>query len=369
MAIDLKSIREKVEAGLRLSREEGVHLMTSPDLLEIGAIANIVRRRKNGNRAHYIVNAHINHTNICVNKCRFCAFQRGAEEEGAYAMNLQKVMEEAKAGWAPGVSEFHIVGGLHPELPYSYYRGMIAALHQAYPDVHLQAFTAVEIDYFAQIGGMGMEETLRDLKEAGLGSLPGGGAEIFDPVIRKKICPDKISGERWLAVHEAAHRMGMRSNATMLYGHIESPEHRIDHLLKLRELQDRTGGFLTFIPLAFHPINTDFDDRHFTTGQLDIRMLAVSRLMLDNFDHIKAFWIMITPQISQMSLFFGADDVDGTVIEEKITNAAGAQSGKALTEARLVELIREAGFTPFRRDTLYNPAGFAPEREPAAVTA
>ncbi len=369
MAIDLKSIREKVEAGLRLSREEGVFLMTSPDLLDIGAIADIVRRRKNGDRAHYIVNAHINHTNICVNKCRFCAFQRGADEEGAYAMSLQKVMEEAKAGWAPGVSEFHIVGGLHPDLPYSYYRGMIASLHQAYPDVHLQAFTAVEIDYFTQIGGMGVEETLRDLKDAGLGSLPGGGAEIFDPVIRKKICPDKISGDRWLAVHEAAHRMGMRSNATMLYGHIESPGHRIDHLLRLREVQDRTGGFLTFIPLAFHPINTDFDDRHFTTGQLDIRMLAVSRLMLDNFDHIKAFWIMITPQISQMSLFFGADDVDGTVIEEKITNAAGAQSGKALTEARLVELIREAGFEPFRRDTLYHSAGAALGREPAVVSA
>lgn len=364
MAVNLKSIREKVEAGLRLSSEEGVFLMTAPDLLEIGAIANIVRRRKNGNRAHYIVNAHINHTNICVNQCRFCAFQRGADEEGAYTMSLQTVMEEAKAGYAPGVSEFHIVGGLHPDLPYGYYRGMIASLHQAYPDVHLQAFTAVEIDYFARIAGMGVEETLRDLKDAGLGSLPGGGAEIFDPVIRKKICPDKISGKRWLAVHEAAHRAGMRSNATMLYGHIESPEHRIDHLMQLRGLQDRTGGFLTFIPLAFHPVNTDFDNRHFTTGQLDIRMLAVSRLMLDNFDHIKAFWIMITPQISQLSLFFGADDVDGTVIEEKITNAAGAQSGKALTEARLVGLIREAGFEPFRRDTLYNPAA-APE--PASV--
>ncbi len=365
MAINLKNIREKVEAGLRLSFEDGVFLMTSPELLEIGAIANIVRRRKNGNRAHYIVNAHINHTNICVNQCRFCAFQRSADEEGAYAMSLQTVMEEAKAGWAPGVSEFHIVGGLHPDLPYSYYRDMIASLHQAYPDVHLQAFTAVEIDYFAEIAGMGIEETLRDLKDAGLGSLPGGGAEIFDPVIRKKICPDKISGERWLAVHEAAHRAGMRSNATMLYGHIESPENRIDHLIQLRALQGRTGGFLTFIPLAFHPVNTDFDDRHFTTGQLDIRMLAVSRLMLDNFDHIKAFWIMITPQISQMSLFFGADDVDGTVIEEKITNAAGAQSGKALTETRLVELIREAGFEPFRRDTLYNPV--ASTSEPVSV--
>ncbi|MBI5179455.1 MAG: aminofutalosine synthase MqnE [Nitrospinae bacterium] len=350
----MEEIRRKVEAGERLSFDDGLFLMNSPDLLSLGKLADTVRRRKNRNRAHYIVNSHINHTNICVNKCRFCAFQRAAGEEGAYTMALDEVMREAEKGYAPGISEFHIVGGLHPDLPYSYYREMIARLHETYPQVHLQAFTAVEIDYFARISGMGLREVLTDLKEAGLGSLPGGGAEIFAERTRQRICPDKISGGRWLEVMETAHGAGLRSNATMLYGHIESAEERIDHLVRLRELQDKTGGFMAFIPLAFHPLNTDLDDRQFTTGQLDIRMLAVSRLMLDNFDHIKAFWIMISPQISQLSLFFGADDIDGTVVEEKITNAAGAQSGKSLSVSRLEEMIREAGMEPVRRDTLYN---------------
>ncbi len=347
-------IRRKVGAGERLSFEEGVFLMNTPDILSVGELANIVRRRKNQNRAYYIVNSHINHTNICVNKCRFCAFQREAGEEGSYTMALDEVMREAEKGYAPGISEFHVVGGLHPDMPYSYYRDMVARLHQVYPQVHLQAFTAVEIDYLSRISGMGLREVLEDLKGVGLGSLPGGGAEIFAERTRKRICPDKISGDRWLEVMEVAHGIGLRSNATMLYGHIESVEERVGHLMRLRELQDKTGGFMAFIPLAFHPLNTDLEDRQFTSGQLDIRMLAVSRLMLDNFDHIKAFWIMISPAISQLSLFFGADDIDGTVVEEKITNAAGAQSGKSLTVPQLEDMIREAGMEPLRRDTLYN---------------
>jgi aminodeoxyfutalosine synthase len=354
MSITFDSIRRKVEAEERLTFDEGVFLMNAQDLLAIGKIANIARRRKNGNRAYYTINGHINHTNVCVNKCKFCAFQKEKGTPEAYTMGLEQIMSEAAKSYNPWISEYHIVGGLHPDLPYSYYREMISKLREAYPHVHLQAFTAVEIEYFSRISGMSIKETFMDMKNAGLGSLPGGGAEIFAERTRKRICPEKISGDKWLEVMETAHGIGLRSNATMLYGHIESVEERIDHLIRLRELQDKTGGFMTFIPLAFHPLNTDLNDRTFTSGQLDIRMLAVSRLMLDNFDHIKAFWIMISPAISQLSLFFGADDVDGTVIEEKITNAAGGQSGKSLTLAQLEGLIIEAGMEPVRRDTLYN---------------
>jgi aminodeoxyfutalosine synthase len=353
----LDIIKSRVENGRRLSFEDGLYLMNSPDLLAVGRMANIVRERKNGDKAYYIINGHINHTNVCVNRCRFCAFSREEGEEGAYTMSLEEVMRKAEECYSDAISEFHIVGGLHPELPYDYYRDIIARLHDRYPDTHLQVFTAVEIDYLSKISGKTIEETLKELKEAGLGSLPGGGAEIFNEDVRRKICPDKITGGEWLKVMETAHGLGIRSNATMLYGHIEKPEHRIEHLIKLRELQDRTGGFMAFIPLAFHPLNTAMDRIHFTTGQMDIRILALSRLMLDNFDHIKAFWIMISPEISQLSLSFGVDDVDGTVIEERITNAAGAQSGQAMAVDELERLIREAGRIPVRRDTLYNELG------------
>ncbi len=354
MATDLKSIRQKVEAGQRLSFDDGLCLMNTNDLLWLGETADIVRRRKNGKKAHYIINRHINHTNVCVNKCRFCAFQKEEGSDGAYTMELDEVMRKAQECYSDDIAEFHIVGGLHPDLPYSYYRQMIEKLHSRYPKAHLQAFTAVEIDYLSRISGMTLRETLEDLRSAGLGSLPGGGAEIFNGATRKKICPDKISGERWLEVMETAHGLGIRSNATMLYGHVESAEDRIDHLISLRELQDKTGGFMAFIPLAFHPLNTEIEEKRFTTGQMDLRMLAVSRLMLDNFDHIKAFWIMISPALSQLSLHFGVDDIDGTVIEEKITNSAGGQSGHDMPVESLEKMIREAGFLPVRRDTLYN---------------
>jgi len=348
-------IRSKVEAGERLDFEDGLFLMDSPDIVSIGELANIVRERKNGDKAYYIINRHINHTNVCLNECRFCAFQRQPDEPDAYAMSIEEVLQSAEENFSDDISEFHIVGGLNESLPYSYYRDVIARLSQKFPQVHLQAYTAVEIAYFAEISGMSTEEVLLDLKNAGLGSLPGGGAEIFSEEVRKKICPNKISGGKWLEVMEIAHTAGLKSNATMLYGHIETPEDRIDHLIKLRELQDKTGGFMAFIPLAFHPKNTALDERHFTTGQLDIRMLAVSRLMLDNFDHIKAFWIMISPPISQLALYFGADDIDGTVIEEKITHSAGARTGQSLTIGELESMIKEAGRAPVRRDTLYNP--------------
>ena len=261
------------------------------------------------------------------------------------------------------MSEFHIVGGLHPDLPFQYYLDMLNSLKNKYPDVHIQGFTAVEIEYLARMAGLSIKDILIRLREAGLGSLPGGGAEVFAERVRKKICPEKISGEKWLNVHKTAHQIGMRSNATMLYGHIETVEERVDHLIKLRGLQDETNGFMSFIPLAFHPKNTELDSISLspsgvigekTTGNLDLRVLAIARLMLDNFPHIKAFWIMVGPKLAQISLSFGVDDIDGTVVEEKITHSAGAETEQSLTKNELIRMIKEAGRIPVERDTLYN---------------
>ncbi|MBI4828821.1 MAG: aminofutalosine synthase MqnE [Nitrospinae bacterium] len=353
----LEPVARKVEAGQRLSFDDGLILDRTPDILGLGRLANIARERLNGDNAYFINNRHINHTNVCVNACRFCAFSTKAGEERAYTMDLDRVMEEARKFDGEHFSEFHIVGGLHPTLPYEYYVEMIRRLHERYPDTHLQAFTAVEIEYFARISGRSIRAVLEELKEAGLGSLPGGGAEIFAPRVRKKICPEKIGGVEWLEVHKTAHRVGLRSNATMLYGHIETPEDRVDHLIQLRAAQDETGGFLTFIPLAFHPQNTKFDALPRTSGMMDLRMIAMARLMLDNFPHIKAFWIMIGQKLAQLSLSFGADDVDGTVMEERITHAAGATTAQRAGRERLERLIREAGRIPVERDTVYNLVG------------
>ncbi|NOY53527.1 MAG: aminofutalosine synthase MqnE [Deltaproteobacteria bacterium] len=349
----LDSIQEKVKRDERISTEEARILLESKDLLGLGRIASIRRKAKNGKRAYFIVNRHINHTNICVNRCRFCAFSRNADAPDAYTMDLSEVLARAEAGAAEGASEFHIVGGLHPDLPFDYYLKLLSGLRDRFPKIHIQAFTAVEIDYFTKLTGRPLPEILRNLKEAGLGSLPGGGAEIFDPAVRNAICPEKISGDRWLEVMEAAHNTGLKSNATMLYGHLEDTASRIDHMARLRNLQDRTGGFQAFIPLAFHPGNTAIPDREITTGMEDLKLLAVSRIFLDNFDHIKAFWIMLGEKIAQVSLHFGVDDLDGTVEEEKITHAAGAQTSEALSKEMLVRMIREAGFEPVERDTLY----------------
>lgn len=349
----LLKIKEKVIANRRLSFDDGITLFNSNDLLGIGHLANIVRERKNGDRAYFINNRHINHTNICLNRCLFCAFSKDKGEDGAYAMSVEDVLSAAR-GHDDSVSEFHIVGGLHPDLPFQYYIDMLSALHREYPKVHIQGFTAVEIEYLSGIAGLSIKDTLLKLRGAGLGSLPGGGAEIFAERVRQKICPTKISGKEWLNIHRTAHKIGMRSNATMLYGHIETIEERVDHLIKLRELQDETGGFLAFIPLAFHPKNTELDSLSRTTGSMDLKVLAVSRLMLDNFQHIKAFWIMVGPKLAQISLSFGVDDIDGTVIEERITHSAGAETGQSLTKDELEGMIREAGRTPVERDTLYN---------------
>lgn len=347
---ELKSIESKVENGERLTRGDGILLYNCRDIVEIGRLANIVRQRKHSDLAYYIVNSHINHTNICVNGCGFCAFSRVKGQDGGYEMNLDAVINAASDGY----DEFHIVGGCHPDLPYSYYRDIVRELKIRYPKTMMQAYTAVEIDHIAKIADMSAEETLRDLQSAGLDSLPGGGAEVFSERIRSKLFPKKISADRWLEIHGMAHQMGIPTNATMLYGHIETPEEKVEHFIRLREQQDKTGGFLAFIPLAFHPENTQLDNLTNTSGYEDLRELAISRLMLDNFPHIKAFWIMIGEKLSQVSLWFGVDDVDGTVEEEKITHMAGAKTPKSLAEDFLRNLIIRAECRPVRRDTLYN---------------
>ncbi len=353
---DLRDIVEKVVAGERLSRNDGIRLFKSNDLLTVGYLADMVRRRKHGDRVFFIVNRHINQTNICVNLCKFCAFGKEKGGEGAYALTLDEIEAAAREAYPFGITEVHIVGGLHPDLTLDYYLEMMCRLREALPGVIIQALTAVEVDYLAQQHSMSIEDVLLVLRQAGLDSLPGGGAEVFSPRVRELVCPKKISGERWLEVHETAHRIGMRTNATMLYGHVETIEERVDHLIALRELQDRTKGFMAFIPLAFHPRHTQLEQvvTAGTTGYEDLKVLAVSRLMLDNFDHIKAFWIMIGPKIAQISLSFGVNDFDGTVIEEKITHSAGAETAQAMAKNEIINQIKAAGRIPVERDTLYN---------------
>jgi aminodeoxyfutalosine synthase len=353
---DLTDIAAKVLAGIRLTRDDGIKLFESSDLLGIGRLANLVRQRKNGNKAFFIVNRHINHTNICVNRCKLCAFGVDSGSPRAYVLSLDEIEERARATAGENISEIHVVGGLNPDLKIDYYREMLARIRSVLPGVINQSFTAVEIDYLARLHDLPVEEVLLALQEAGLDSLPGGGAEIFAPRVRELICPNKISGERWLEVHEAAHKLGMRTNATMLYGHVETIAERVEHLLALRELQNRTGGFLTFIPLAFHPKHTGLEQRveSGATGYDDLKVLAVARLLLDNFDHIKAFWIMTGPKIAQVSLAFGVDDLDGTVVEERIAHDAGADTEQYMSKSTMVDLIRAAGRIPVQRDTLYN---------------
>ncbi len=353
METELRRVRSKVDSGERLSEDDALALYRSRDILAVGEMALQVNRRVNGDRVFFIVNRHVNPTNICVNRCRFCAFSKSKEEPLAYTMTMEEILRRAKEAQDQKATELHIVGGLHPDLPFDFYLGMLGTLRERFPALHIQAFTAVEIDYFAKITGLSLETVIGRLKAAGLGSLPGGGAEIFAPEIRNRICPEKISGERWLEVMEAVHAAGLRSNATMLYGHVETLESRVDHMRRLRELQDRTGGFQSLIPLAFHPKNTDIA-KGYTTGVEDLTALAVARLYLDNFRHIKSFWIMVGPRLAQISLHFGVDDIDGTVVEEKITHAAGAQAGQAMSVDELVTMIRQAGRVPVERDTLYN---------------
>ncbi len=353
--VGLEPVAKKVFAGERLDAADGLALYRSADLLAVGWLANHEREKRHGKTTYFNINRHINPTNVCTAHCRLCAFGRSPDVPGAYTYALDEVWQRAAEGVAEGATEFHIVGGLHPDLPFEYYLDLIRGLKQRFPHVHLKVFTMVEIGYLSRMTKLSVRDVLVKLKEAGVDSMPGGGAEIFNPRVRKVICDHKTSGRQWLDIARTAHALGLRSNATMLFGHIETLEERVEHLLLLRQLQDETHGFVAFIPLEFHPENTALAHLPKPTGYDDLKCIAVSRLLLDNFEHIKAYWIMLTPRIAQIALKFGANDMDGTVIEEKIYHDAGATTPQELTRGELERLIREAGFQPVERDTLYRP--------------
>ena len=353
----LEPIHDKVLSEERLSFDDGKILYESPDLIGVGYLANIVRERKNGNTAYFNINQHIDYTNVCIlhARCHFCAFARkDIETEGAWELSVDDFLAKAMHSIEQGCTEIHSVGGHHPNLPFDYYLRLLRTLKEQMPQVHLKFFTASEIHHLARLSELPIKDTLKALREAGLDSMPGGGAEIFAAETRDKICRGKISAEEWLDIHCQAHELGIPSNATMLYGHIETTEDRVDHLIRLRETQDKSGGFITFIPLAFHPDNTRLGHLPSTSGITDLRNIAVSRLMLDNFPHIRAYWIMVGLKMAQIGLNFGADDIHGTVTEEKITHMAGAKTPQVITADEIKRLICEAGRVPVERDTLYN---------------
>jgi aminodeoxyfutalosine synthase len=354
-AAGLTEVADKLDAGVRLTLEDGVRLFECPDLLAVGWLANRERERRFGPRTFYNRNLRLEATNVCVASCLFCSFARLKDgDPGAYTMSLEQAWARLRDRAGDGLTEIHIVNGLHPTLPFSYYTELLAGFKRIRPDIHLKAFTAVEIAFFADLYGKTDEQVLRELVAAGLDSLPGGGAEIFAERVRRKICHDKCDGERWLAIHRTAHRLGLRSNVTMLYGHIETAAERVDHMLRARALQDETGGFQAFIPLAFHPDNNQMRKLPPPSAADSLRVHAVARLVLDNIPHIKAFWIATGVEVAQQALWFGVDDLDGTVQEERIYHMAGARTPEALTPAEIRRLIREAGREPCERDTLYN---------------
>jgi len=366
------SIERRVAAGERLTLEEARYLLAGADTYWLGKLAHRVRLDRHGLRTCYARNRHLTPTNICVNRCAFCSFSADAGDERGFLLPTDEIVPMLRAEAAEEVDEFHIVGGLPPpELAgYSYFRDLLAALHDAFPRAHLAAFTAVEIDWFAKLTGWSYREVLTDLKRAGLGSLTGGGAEVFDWEVRRRLCPDKLRGDGWLAVHREAHSLGIPTNATMLYGHLERPEHKASHLLALYDLQVETGGFRAFIPLAYHPqgnplgreLGRDFP----TTALEDLRHLAASRIILHNFPHVKAYWVEFGLKLSQVMLFWGADDLEGTVMREHIYHDAGARTPQGVTVGELTHLIEEAGFIPVLRDGAYNelalPQSVAAER-------
>ena len=366
---ELKDIFVKVESGQRIDETECHRLFQSNDLATIGTMANCVRERKNGKRAYYILNRHINYSNLCILDCDFCAFYRRRRDAGAYEYNLPEMIAKAQAALQLGITELHIVGGLHPSFKWDYYIEMLRALQALDPRLHLKAFTAIEIKHLAWVGKRSIPETLTALREAGLGSLTGGGAEIFDPAVRQVICHAKETADEWLAVHRTWHQMGGRSTCTMLIGHVETLTQRVDHLRQLRSLQDETGGFTAFVPLAFHPENTKLAHLPGPSGYDLLKTLAISRIYLDNLDHIKAYWVLMGLKLAQVSLSYGVDDLDGTILEEKIYHMAGAQTPQQLAQAELIRTIREAGREPVQRDSLYGPvnpqlAGKSPAEPP-----
>ena len=349
----MQQIADKVAAAQRLTFEDGLLLDEQADLHTLGRLANHVRERHNGNYAWYNTNIHLNPTNVCVYRCRFCAFRADLKDEKAYTFTDDMLRARVLEGRASGATEIHVVGGLHHKKSFDWYLNAIRVIHETCPEIHIKAWTPVEINWFSFITKKPIRWVLEQMMEAGLGSMPGGGAEIFDEEVRRQICEHKADSDVWFDVHRTAHELGLRSNATMLYGHVEQARHRIDHLLRLRALQDQTGGFQTFIPLAFHPENTELANIVKPDIMMDLRMIALSRLMLDNFDHIKAYWIMLGEQTAQLALSYGADDIDGTVVHELIDHDAGAKTPEGMTVDQLHRLIREAGRIPVERDTLY----------------
>jgi len=354
-------IVDKIERGERLSADDGVALFSSADLLGLGHMADAVNRAKHGNRVTFAANQHINPTNVCILRktCVFCSYARLPKEEGAYRYTMDQVWAEAETANSTLTREFHIVGGLDMKAGLEYYTEMFRGLKTRHPEVHIKALTAVEIAHIARIEKMSVRDVLIALREAGLDTMPGGGAEVFSPGVRATIAEKKLAGSEWIDVHRVAHALGIRTNCTMLYGHVETVEDRINHLGMLRDLQDETGGFLAYIPLAYHPDNNELGVElgrtgTATTGMDDLKNLAVGRLFLDNFEHIKSHWIMVTPALSQLSLHFGVNDLEGTVVREKIYHEAGAHTAQAMSLSELLRLIRGAGKVPAERDSFYN---------------
>ena len=369
-AAGLADIDDKLQAGERLTLEDGVRLFEAPDLLAVGWLANREREKRHGARTYFNYNLRLEPTNVCEASCLFCSFARlkpGMPE--AYTMSLEEAWDKLRQRANQPLTELHIVNGLNPHLPFSYYTDLLRGFKRIRPGIHLKCFTAVEIAYFSELYGMSDEQVLRELIDAGLDSLPGGGAEIFAERVRKKICHDKADADRYLSIHRLAHQLGLKTNVTMLYGHIETMEERVDHMLRSRGLQDETGGFQAFIPLAFHPDNNQMRKLPAPSGTDTLRVHAVSRLMLDNIPHIKAFWIATGLEVAQTSLWFGVDDLDGTVQEEKIYHMAGSSTPEGMTTAGLTRLVRAAGREPLERDTFYNIVNTPPASEPASLLA
>ncbi len=356
---DIIDIVRRAISGEELDRRDGIALFKSDNLFLIGATANELRRRSVGDTVTFVINRHINYTNVCVSKCAFCAYYREEGQPGAYTMSMSEIMKRIDDSSDLGITELHIVGSHHPDMPFEFYEDMIREIKSKYPDIHIQGFTAAEIRYFSDISGLSVREVIERLIKAGLGSIPGGGAEIFNEDLRKRICPNKVSGRGWIEVMQEAHRLGLKSNATMLFGHIETYEDRVDHLIRLREAQKETGGFQAFIPLPFHPKNTallrdGLVDEDGPTGVDVLKTIAISRIMLNGYiDNIRAFWIMTGKKLAQISLHYGANDLDGTVIEERITHAAGGDTEEYLPVSSIVRMIREAGRTPAMRTTTH----------------
>lgn len=350
----LETIFLKVVNGSRLSREDGICIYETHDLIGVGQMANHVRRSLHGNTAFYIYNQHLNYTNICKNRCRFCAYARDRKEKGAYTWSIEEIEKRLLERIDEPVNELHIVGGLNDALDFNYFIDLLKTVKRIRPKATIKAFTSVEIDYLSNLADLSLEETIQKLKDAGLEMMPGGGAEVLNSRIHEELFPRKIGHERWLEIMKAVHQAGIKTNATLLYGHIETIEERVDHLITLRELQDETGGFSAFIPLAFHSVNTKLSHLPPTTAMDDLKNVAAARLMLDNFDHIKAYWVMIGEKLAQVALNFGADDLDGTIIEERITHMAGATSALGLTKDQMINMITTAGFDPVERDSFYH---------------